>query len=153
MKRLRLPIALTIAALVATGVCAAGEIYKWTDENGNVHYQDRPTGDANLERVDIVSRDTDRSVVQARLDASREARESAEEAAAEAEPEKTREELRMEQLAREDKCQSYRDKLDTFLNARRMYRETENGEREYLDDEQQLEARAKVEEKIAEYCG
>ena len=153
MKKTPLLIAFSIAALVATGVCAAGEIYKWTDENGNVHYQDRPTGDVDLERVDIVSRDTDNSAIQARLAANREAQLEAEEAAAEAEPEKTREELRMEQLAREDQCQSYRDKLDTFLNARRMYRETENGEREYLDDEQQLEARAKVEEKIAEYCG
>lgn len=153
MKKTPLFIALSIAALVATGVCAAGEIYKWTDENGNVHYQDRPTGDVDLERVDIVSRDTDNSAIQARLAANREAQMEAEEAAAEAEPEKTKEELRMEQLAREDRCQTYRDKLDTFLNARRMYRETEDGEREYLDDEQQLEARARVEEKIAENCG
>ena len=153
MKRLQLPIALTIAAIVGTGVCTAGEIYKWTDEQGNVHYEDRPVGNGDLERVDIVSRDTDNTVVQARLDANREARAAAQEADAEAEPEKTREELRMEQLAREDKCQAYRDKLDTFLRAQRMYRETGDGEREYLDDEQKLEARAKVEEKIAEYCG
>lgn len=153
MKRLQLPIALTIAALVGTGVCAAGEIYKWTDENGNVHYEDRPVGNGDLERVDIVSRDTDNRAIQARLEANRASREEASEADPEAEPEPTREERREEQLAREDKCQSYRDKLETFLRASRMYKENESGEREYLDDEQQLAARAKVEEKIAEYCG
>lgn len=153
MKKPRLPIALTIAALLGIGVCSAGEIYKWTDEEGNVHYVDRPVGSGSFERVDIVSRDTDNSAVQARLDARREARETADQEAAAAEPEKTKEELREEQLAREDRCQSYRDKLDTFLTAQRMYRETEGGEREYLDEDQQREAREKVEEKIAEYCG
>ena len=153
MTRIRLPIALTVTALLGAGVCAAGEIYKWTDENGNVHYEDRPTGGQDMERVDIVSRDTDNSVVQARLDADREARTAAREEASGAEPEKTREEIRAEQMAREDRCEQYRQQLETMLSARRLYKEDESGERQYLDDEQILEARAKVETKISEYCG
>lgn len=151
MQRLLLPTALV--ALLGAGFCVAGEIYKWTDEEGNVHYQDRPTGSENLERVDIVSRSTDNAAVQARLAANREAQEEAEAAEADAPPEKTREELRAEQMAREDQCEQYRQELESMMNASRLYKEDESGEREYLDDAQIDEARAQAETKVSEYCG
>ena len=52
----------------------SGEIYKWTDEDGNVHYEDRPTGD-DVQLV-AVSSNTDNSAVRAGIDARR-AREAA----------------------------------------------------------------------------
>ena len=47
MNKLRLPITLAFAAMLASGVGVAGEIYKWVDDDGNVHYEDRPTGNGN----------------------------------------------------------------------------------------------------------
>ncbi|MGH8194483.1 MAG: DUF4124 domain-containing protein, partial [Woeseiaceae bacterium] len=47
MKRLNsTACALALAALAAAapGVVAAGDIYKWTDDNGVVHFGDRPSG-------------------------------------------------------------------------------------------------------------
>lgn len=42
MRRI-VPLAVTLlAALLATSVAPAGEVYKWVDENGNVHYSDTP---------------------------------------------------------------------------------------------------------------
>ena len=39
------------AAAVTTGASAfAGEIYKYVDEDGGVHYLDRPTGESGEER-------------------------------------------------------------------------------------------------------
>jgi len=54
--------------------------------------------------------------------------------------------------ARADQCQKYRDQLETYVTSRRLYREAENGEREYLDDKEVQEARTKTEELIVEYC-
>ena len=34
----------TTAALAFSGAALSGDIYMWTDEDGNVHYEDRPTG-------------------------------------------------------------------------------------------------------------
>lgn len=153
MPSLRLSTSLAIAALLGAGVCGGGEIYKWTDENGNVHYEDRPVANADLERVDIVSRKTDNSAVQARVSADREAREADEEEASEDPPEMTRKERYAEQQAREDRCEEYRQQLDEMMGARRLYKDDGAGGREYLDDEQILEARSKVEAKIAENCG
>jgi hypothetical protein len=153
MDSFRLPMTLAIGALLGAGLCSAGEIYKWVDEQGNVHYEDRPTGDGDLERVDIVTQDTNNSVVQARIDAARKERAAARQAAEDAPPEMTRQELRAEQEARQEKCQQYREQLETMLQSTRLYREDDSGERVYLDENEILAARERVQDKIDENCG
>lgn len=154
MKLKRLTICALVAAAVASGPTLANEIYKWTDEQGNVHYGDRPTGDPNEERVHITYKRTDRKVVQAQVDARRDYTATRQEAAAaRAEERATAEDQRAEEEARQQKCQEYRAKLETMVTARRLYREDENGERVYLGDQEIDEARQRAEELVAEYCG
>jgi hypothetical protein len=43
--------------------------------------------------------------------------------------------------------------LKTILESRRVYRQNQTGEREYLDEAQRAEARTKAEELIKETCG
>lgn len=153
MIKLRLPITVACAVLLVSGMAVAGEIYKWTDADGYVHYEDRPIGETDMQHVDIISRNTDNSVVQARLDADREARATARQVASEAPPEMTREEIRAEQKARQEKCQQVRGQLQTFLQSNRIYKEEEGGERQYLSEDEVMAARSKVEGQIQEYCG
>ena len=77
------------------------------------------------------------------LDEARGERESRREAEAQA---------RAEMEARAAKCQESRARLESYLQAHRLYRQDEAGEREYLDDDQILEARRKAEEAIQEHC-
>ena len=153
MMKYRLPITIACAALMASGLAVAGEIYKWTDENGNVHYEDRPVGKTDMEHVDVRTRNTDNPVVQARLDADREARAASRQVASEAPPKMTREEMRGEQQARQEKCQQYRSQLESFLRSQRLYKEDDAGEREYLSEDAIMAARSRVEGQIQEYCG
>lgn len=150
----RFALMLTVAVtLTASGVALSGEIYKWTDENGNVHYEDRPLGGAATERVAIVSRATNNSAVQASIDARRErvaARDEAKAQKAEAQTEADKAATEAED--RKQKCADYRARMESYLQSQRLYREDESGERTYLDDQQIQEARAKVQEKIQEYC-
>ncbi|MDH3613589.1 MAG: DUF4124 domain-containing protein [Gammaproteobacteria bacterium] len=152
MKRYALLITVA-AALITGGTAVASEIYKWTDRDGNVHYEDRPTGDAPMERLAIVSRNTDNSAVRSQVAAKREARATAEQVASEAPPEMSKAELRAEQEKRKEQCQMYRDRLEQFLRSQRLYREDDAGEREYLDESETLAARESVEGQIKEYCG
>lgn len=155
MHRLHLIARTTLLAgiVLAAGSPAASEIYKWTDENGTVHYGDRPSGAGSEVRLNIASESTDpervRQIVQARADARAE-RQEAEAARAAEEP--SPEELRAEAKARAQKCTEFKDRLQKFVTSRRLYRHDENGERVYLDEEQALAARADVQEKIEEYC-
>ena len=145
---------LLLGVSLALGMTAtAAEVYRYTDANGNVHYTDRPTGQSTEQRVHIASRRTDPSAVQARTKAFAEATAARKEAAAEKPEEKTRAERRAEREEQEARCQSYRDKLATIENARRLYNTDENGERQYLDDAEIDEARAKARELVAENCG
>ena len=153
MKITRLLLTASLAALLASGLAVAGEIYKWTDNDGNVHYEDRPTGDSDFEHMDVVTKNTDNTIVQARLDANRKARDAARQVASEAPPEMTNEEVRAEQQKRKDECQKYRDQLQSFLRSQRLYQEDDSGERNYLSEEQVMAARTRVEGQIQEYCG
>jgi hypothetical protein len=117
-----------------------------------MHYGDRPTGQPTEERLTIASNRTDNSAVQARVQARLEVRAAREEAAAGAPQEKSQQELRAEREERAQQCQQYRERLQSYLQSQRLYREGENGERVYLDEQQILDARAGVQEKIQEYC-
>ena len=153
MKRYRLVLAVSVAALLIGGTTVASEIYKWTDDDGNAHYEDRPIAGANIERLDIVSRNTDNSAIQARRQADREARATARQVAAEAPKEMTRREIRAEQEKRAEQCQMYRDRLERFSRSQRLFEEGEDGERRYLDDAQTVAAYNRVEQQIDKYCG
>ena len=49
---------LLVAALTFAGAAAANEtIYKWTDENGNVHYGDRPSDGTEQSQTEGSQRD------------------------------------------------------------------------------------------------
>ena len=149
----RYALMLTVAAvLTASGTALSGEIYKWTDEDGNVHYEDRPLGES-VERVDIVSRSTNSSAVQASVDANSKRMEALRESRAKRAEEKQEADKAAEELqARKQKCEQYRARLESYLQSQRLYREDESGERVYLDESQIMEARAKVQEQIQEYC-
>jgi hypothetical protein len=151
MNRKFLVLALSAAALATSA--SAGEIYKYVDEQGNVHYLDRPTGESGEERMDITYSGTSsasvnaqvkrRSDYMAALDEAREETRGRRESEAQA---------RAEMEARAAKCEENRSRLESYLQSRRLYRENDAGEREYLDDEQILEARRRAEEAIQETC-
>ena len=142
--------ALAIAVSTAT---FADEIYKWTDEDGNIHYEDRPSGAASTERLQFSYNRTDNSAVQARVQTQRDAtssrRQAREDAASD---QQTAQENRAAAEERQAQCQSYRAQLKTMLEAPRVYREDASGERNYLDEAARAEARSKAEEAIKETC-
>lgn len=141
-------------ALLCAASAGAGEIYKYTDADGNVHYGDRPTGNATEERMAIVSRSTDAAAVRARIEA-RQARDAtrAEARSARDEEEQAEAEAQAAAADRAAKCQENRARLQTYTESRRLYREDENGERVYLDDDARDEAMQQVRDQIDEHCG
>lgn len=141
-------------AVSASGV--ASEVYRYTDENGTVHYGDRPTGEADEQQVAIVSRPTDPVAVQQRYQArygeSDDSSGSSEESAQEEERKPTRAELKAAEAQRAADCEQYRARLERFESARRLYRESEGGERYYMTDDEILETRTKARELVDKTC-
>lgn len=131
---------------------AASEIYKWTDQDGNVHYEDRPTEGA-IRLTALESRPTDNARVQQSTQARRE-RQAMEDEAAEALAAQgpSREEVRAAAEKRAGQCQSSRNRLETMITSRRLYHEDEQGERVYLNEDEMRSARERVQSQVEEYC-
>ena len=153
MKGKRIALSCAVLALTMASGAMANEIYKWTDADGNVHYEDRPTGAETEERLDMTYGRTDRSSVQRRVKARTDAEASRREAAsvAAASKQEAADNAAAEE-ARAAKCERSRARLESYLQSRRLYRTDENGERVYLDDTQRQEARQKAEEQITQFC-
>jgi hypothetical protein len=144
---------ITAASLLVGGTALSGEIYKWTDADGDVHYGDRPIG-TDVERLHMTSNsNTDNDAVRASVEArhdreaarseSRSKRDEADQAAADA---------RAEAAQRGVKCQESRTRMQTYLQSRRLYQQDDAGERVYLDEDQTMQARADAQEMIQKYC-
>lgn len=143
------------AASLVTGSALASDIYRYTDDDGTVHYVDRPSGADSEQRVAVATKrsssgasSSSNAQSQSNADATAEQASDAGEPAAK----KTRAEKIAEQKEREERCQSYRARLETMVTSRRLYREDENGERDYLNDAEIDEARAKAQELVEENC-
>lgn len=144
--------ALALVVTAAAGTVAAAEIYTFTDENGTVHYGDKPSGYASEEILAIHSRPTDPSQIHSQVQARLQAKEEADEAAANAPQGPTREEQRAKREARKQNCATARDRYKRYSEARRLYREEESGERVYLDSAEIDAARDKAQQDVDHYC-
>ena len=140
-----------ILSVAMASAATASEIYKWTDEDGNVHYTDKPV-EPSSERMNIATRSTDNAAVQsqtqARLDRKAEAAEAAGNKPAGQPPAA----LRAEKKQRAEQCSMYRARLTKFTQSRHLYREDDAGERTYLDEAETQKTRDKAEENVREYC-
>jgi hypothetical protein len=154
MKTQLLLSSIVALAMTAGSASYADEIYKWTDEDGNVHYEDRPSEVYAGERLQMSYNRTDSTNVQQRVQAQQDSTAAHNEARAEREAEKTTAaENRAAAEENAAKCEKYRAQLKIMLETPRVYREDANGERSYLDDVQKEEARSQAEALIKETCG
>jgi hypothetical protein len=153
MKARQIALSCAVVALTFAAGATASEIYKWVDEDGNVHYEDRPSGAATEERLGVAYSRTDSSAVnnrvQARLDRQSERAEAKSQRAA---AEQEAADNAAAEAERQQACERARARLETYLQSRRLYRTDANGERVYLDDSQRQEARQKAEEQVSEFC-
>jgi hypothetical protein len=153
MKGKRIVLSFAVMAMTLAGGAAANEIYKWTDAEGNVYYEDRPSGADTEERLSMTYNPTNNSIVQKRVERRVEAQTAqreAESVAAAAQKEDA--ENAAADQARQEKCDRSRARLESYLQSRRLYSTDAAGERVYLDEAQRQEARQKAEEQITEFC-
>lgn len=154
MKRY-LAIAFLFAAVTSAPTVTADVVYKWTDADGNVHYEDRPSANASAELLQISSNRTNRNNVQARVQQRQESRSARQDADTEAAKQAQIDAQEKDDAQkREHQCAAYKANLENLQNAEggRLYRYDDTGERVYLDDKQRTEARQHAEDMVQEYC-
>lgn len=158
----KLLIALVMASL--TAVAGAETIYKWIDSSGQIHYTDLPPKQADARLLGIYDHqvgdvdgegngyengddfadseqgdDTSQSPAPATFPEPPPSNEAVAAAAADAE------------RVRVERCKLAQDRYKQYIEARRLFRETD-GQRVYLTDQELSDARAKAKQTVDEYC-
>lgn len=157
-------VAVFLILLMSVFLMAAGsEVYKWVDEEGNVHFSDTPPENFESEKVQVdvapsagdvaVDRLLERAEhIRERLDAEREARASADEAEATRRAADSHQCIfaRQQLISLQQNLPVYRDE-EGKLRTRSEY-DVYEGEREYLDDERRAQEILRVQKDIERYC-
>ncbi len=145
---------LFLFGLMAAQAAVAADIYRWTDDNGQVHYGERPP-EQGAKRLDMPSTEappgsTDAAAAERRarqkrlLDAYTYEREQDE-------AEREREDERARQLAQE--CQRLQRHWRRLAYAGPVYIKGDDGERHYLNDDQRAAEMERLRPAYRQACG
>ena len=147
MKRTTLA---TMTALVFAASVGAGEVHRWVDDQGNVHYSENPPPDAESQQMDVR---TGRQMPQASPEdvAAPEEEEDAQAAAGTEEATEERPDADAVAEARQRNCETAREALETLDQHDRVQVE-EDGERRFLSPDEVEDQRTRYEELKAENC-
>ena len=129
---------------------AQAEIYKWTDEKGNVHYGDKPIVNSEEilipEKINVQSRVT----MQEREEKRKRLLESFAEDRADKKEQQEKLEIKKTKLNRQ--CITARDRLKTYQKSSRLYNLNEKGERVILSDKARQQAVNQLSAEIDKHC-
>lgn len=140
-----LPVALSL--LLGLGLAQAGDIYRWTDADGRVHYGDRPPPQG-AQKIDAPPpAPLSPGQAEQRLEEIRARNAASAEARAQAREERAQAEAQREQRAAE--CAAARRQRDAMVAAQRI----RGPDGQWYTGEQRLEKLRELERAIAEHCG
>ncbi len=146
-KKMAWAVALGLTLAMAGPAAAQNKVYKWTDENGVVHFSKTPPPEGQAEQVRL-----------------RRAPPAAAEAAAQAEASAGSEDQELfaesdqpdnsgiERENRERACQKGRNMIEQIEPRPRVFRVDAEGNRTYLSDEERLDLLEEARQLIADNC-
>lgn len=145
----------------ASTLVAAGDLYRWVDAQGQVHYSDEPPPasardvklirdkgvDPSLQEQAEDSEESDTQPSYAEQQAAFEERQ-----AKKAEEQAKAEEEKRAAAERKKNCDAARSNYNTVNSGQRVMRINAEGEREYLSDEEIKQQAAEAKKSIDEWC-
>ncbi len=145
--------ALAIILLMPTSINA--KIYKRVDENGKVHYSDKPFDDDSkpLEIKDNVTPEQQREAqIRARKLIQRQQRSVNNQLESEYEAKQKKQEEERKEKKLNVACKRAKSSLRTLNMQRPVFQRDENGEPVFLSDEKRKKEMLKLREAIAQHC-
>ena len=142
MNKLIVMVALTLGLCVS----ATAEVWKWVDQNGTVHFTDRPQH-ANSQGIMLPRHTPARSSSRPSGHDQASSRQSAASNAANSKPSSVD-----GKKAEEYYCNQATEIYASYSKAPRLYKTNADGQREYLSDKEAAELLAETKAKVAEWC-
>ena len=142
-----------IVLLFSTSLSA--EVFRWVDENGKVHFGDRPPMGQKTETLDL-PKGPDQSQAPLVSDEERKLRQRKLVKMLEEErlaKEQAKQEAAAEAKEKEQHCIRFKNRLAYLDRYTHIYNEREDGTRDYMSDEEMDAYRARVKEQYRQECG
>ena len=145
----------TIFLLMAAEARAYGEVYRWVDENGKVHYGDHPPQKADAKTVDIEIPPA--SGVEPLPDSPYAVDEADKNEPSYAEQQRTKREEKRKSAMKskaelEDACAQRREVISQLEPSPRVMIRTEDGEVQRMDDGVRLKSLTEAKDFLAKNC-
>jgi len=143
-----------VSLLLCGSVYAAG-IYRWVDQQGKVHFGDRPGGTAGAETIDLPSAPPSGTVDQQQLDRQRrEDRQRLLDSYQQDREQKqqARRQRQVREQQRQERCSKARERLRRYQNAGGLYETLESGERRILTYAQRRAEVDAAREDVERWC-
>jgi len=138
---------MTLAAYALSTTFACADVYRFTDEKGQVQYTDKPQV-LPAERLRVQSQRTDVVAAQARAEDANGVPSNA----AKANPAEMKQASELSAKDKTERCVKARERYDQYVNSQRLYKTLPNGERSYLTDAEMDTARNSAKLSMAEFC-
>ena len=138
---------LLLLAITWAGSATATEVYKWTDENGVVHFSDSPRASGEMEALEVeeIYRPGSQDAYAAPADPDSSAPTAGPESDTVSVAQQRREKIAKERAERrtaqaetEQVCARHRQRLEQMEPARRVFYTDEQGESVRMDDDQRM---------------
>lgn len=151
MSRALFSIAITASVLLASH--AQADVYKFTDDKGNVHYTDKPAT-LPAERLNVQSQKTDMVALQARQLEEQQRMNAANQNRQQSASDRAdkRQAAQMSATDKAEQCKKARERFDSYTTSQRLYEQLPNGERRYLTDAELDAARASAKASMDVLC-
>ena len=139
-----------LVSLIFVGDAAAG-IYRWTDENGNVHFGDKPVdaGSATELKIDTSRKSGITNTSGNKAEREYQLKKIEEEKQEQAE---ARSKRLAEKKQRRVKCNALKSDYQAHIQSTRSYRMSPDGERIYLSDAERTVRKNKLKKAMTRYC-
>lgn len=145
-----LTIVLTAATLASP--VSAGEVYKWVDSEGVVHYSDQKPSDRNASRMGISTTSSRPPASEPSSQLQQQVERLEENQELEAIRARQKNEEEEARKARQERCEAARRNLQQIETTTRLRVEGEDGELRFLTPEEILEQKKQAETAIQESC-
>lgn len=153
MLRTALSLTLTLATAMLAANLALADVYKYTDDKGNVLYTDKPRT-LPAQRLDVKTQKTDTVAVQERQEAEAKRQQEADRTRQQssAAAGDRRQAAQLDEKDKAERCAKARERYDNYMNSRRLYETLPNNERRYLSDAELDAARNSAKESMETLC-
>jgi len=129
----------------------SGQVYKWTDENGQTHFSQFPPSNEDAAQINVnapVSKNA--TSANEKLQKMRQKlNEQAVDRVTESEDEK---QAAKDAEIKAENCKLAQQQLREYQNNGRIFRTLENGEREWYDEKGRANLIAKAQKQVDKYC-